>query len=88
MALQILTLRYRARGIAGVKTNAKISHVDLSCRFCNSKSTENQEHLEVCGGFGFERRQLNLDSLWGKLEFWRRCSVRLATATGDSSSGG
>ena len=83
-----LWFRYRARCIAGVKANAKRSYVDLACRFCTTGSTENQEHLEVCEGFRFERRGLHLDSLWGKKEFWRRSCVRLATVTGDSSSGG
>jgi len=30
----------------------------------------------------------HLDSLWGKKEFRRRSCVKLATVTGDSSSGG
>ena len=70
--------RYRARCIAGVKANAKRSHADLSCRFCDSGSTENQEHLEVCGGFRYERRGLKMDSQWGLLQFWRRSSIKLA----------
>jgi len=39
-------------------------------------------------GLGLRGGGLHLDSLWGKKEFWRRSSVRLATVTGDSSSGG
>ena len=83
-----LWFRYRARGIAGVKANAKRSYKDLACRFCDLGSTESQEHLEECEGFRFERRGLNLDSLMGKLRFWGRGVVKLAAVAGDSPSGG
>ena len=83
-----LWFRYRARGIAGVKANAKGSYADLSCRFCDSESTENQEHLEVCDGFRFERRGLKMDSLLGRLKFWGRASTKLAAVAGGSPSGG
>ena len=83
-----LWFRYRARGIAGVKANAKSSFTDLSCRYCDAGSTESQEHLHGCDGFRFERRGLNMDSLWGKLQFWRRFGGRLAAVAGGSPSGG
>ena len=77
--------RYRARCIAGVKANAKRSHADLSCRFCDSGSTEDQEHLELCDGLMHERRGLDMQRRWGKLQFWRRCSVKLAAVAAGSS---
>ena len=83
-----LWFRYRARMIAGVKANAKRSHKDLSCRFCDLGPTENQEHLEECDGFRFERRGLNLDSLLGKVRFWGRAVVKLTAVAGRSPSGG
>ena len=80
-----LWFRYRARCIAGVKANAKRSHADLSCRFCVSGPTEDQEHLESCDGLEFERRGLDMQRRWGKLQFWRRCSVKLAAVTAGGS---
>ena len=74
--------------IAGVKANAKRSHKDLSCHFCDLGPTENQEHLEECDGFRFERRGLNLDSLLGKVRFWGRAVVKLTAVAGRSPSGG
>ena len=82
-----LWFRYRARGIVGVKANTKSTYSDLSCRYCNGESTENQEHLEVCDGFRFERRGLNMDSVSGKLTFWRRCGGKLTAVAGGSPSG-
>ena len=73
--------------IVGVKANTKSTHSDLSCRYCNGESTENQEHLEVCDGFRFERRGLNMDSIGGKLTFWRRCGGKLTAVAGGSPSG-
>ena len=77
--------RYRARCIAGVKANAKRSHADLSCRFCDSGSTEDQEHLEVCDGMSYERRGLDMQRRWGKLQFWRRSSLKLAAVAAGCS---
>ena len=53
-----LWFRYRARAIKGVKYNCKGSFSDLSCRFCDKKETETQEHLESCEGKSYERRGL------------------------------
>lgn len=77
--------RYRARCIAGVKANAKRSHADLSCRFCVSGPPEDQEHLEVCEGMRYERRGLDMQRRWGKLQFWRRCCTKLAAVAAGSS---
>ena len=82
-----LWFRYRARGIVGVKANTKSTYSDLSCRYCNGESTENQEHLEVCDGFRFERRGLNMDNVSGKLTFWGRCGGKLTAVAGGSPSG-
>ena len=74
-------LRYRARAIAGVKGNFKKSWTDMSCRYCDLGATEDQEHLEVCGGTEFERRNLELENWRHKLLFWRRMTAKIAAAT-------
>ena len=71
-------IRYRSRSIAGVKANAKSSHVDLTCRFCASGTEENQEHLEQCSGLEFERRGLDMKTRLGLVSFWRRTSLKIA----------
>ena len=55
--------RHRVTMIKGVKYNIKRSYTiyickDLSCRFCQSGEEETQEHLEVCVGCDFERREV------------------------------
>ena len=75
-----LWFRYRARAIKGVKYNCKGSFSDLSCRFCDKKETETQEHLESCEGNSYERRGLkNLaDRDWkDTLKFWERMCIKL-----------
>ena len=53
----------------------------MSCRYCDLGATEDQEHLEVCGGTEFERRNLELENLRHKLLFWRRMTAKIAAAT-------
>ena len=74
-------LRYRARAIAGVKGNFQKSWTDMSCRYCDLGATEDQEHLEVCGGTEFERRGLELENWRHKLLFWRRMTAKIAAVT-------
>ena len=75
-----LWFRYRARAIKGVKYNCKGSFSDLSCRFCDKKETETQEHLESCEGNSYERRGLKklADRDWkDTLKFWERMCIKL-----------
>ena len=69
-------MRVRARSIKGVKVNNKRSFVNLSCRFCATDTEESQEHLETCNGCKFERRNLNMSSLMGRVNFWRRMTTK------------
>ena len=71
--------RYRARAIAGVKSNFKHSYNDLSCDFCSGNVEMTQTHLqEECRGTGFERRGLDMSDWRGVLGFWRRMTSRLS----------
>ena len=63
-------LRYCARAIAGVKGNFKKSLTDMSCCYCDLGATEDQEHLELCGGTKFKRRGLELENWRHELLFW------------------
>ena len=75
-------IRFRARAIAGVKGNFRHSYVNnMACRFCAQGSDETQEHLQLCGGTGFERRGLDLSDKRGLLDFWRRMKMKLAAVT-------
>ena len=74
-------LRYCARAIAGVKGNFKKSLTDMSCCYCDLGATEDQEHLEVCGGTKFKRRGLELENWRHELLFWRRMTAKIAAAT-------
>ena len=83
LSMSRLWIRYRARCIPGVKVNVKRSHKDLSCRFCDSKAEETQEHLEACKGTEHERRGLAGVSRgdWRDLlQFWRRMVKKLTAA--------
>ena len=71
-------IRYRARAIKGVKANHKRSWKDnLECRFCDEKILETQEHLEECGGLFWERRGVNMDTVGGKIKFFKRVEKKL-----------
>ena len=71
-------IRYRARAIKGVKANHKRSWKDnLECRFCDEKILETQEHLEECGGLFWERRGVNMDTVGGKIKFFKRLEKKL-----------
>ena len=71
-------MRVRARSIKGVKVNNKRSFVNLSCRFCDDDSEESQEHLEVCRGCNFERRNLNMTNWKGQVAFWKRMTAKFS----------
>ena len=78
LAYSRIWIRYRARAIKGVKANCKRSWLNnLNCRFCEEDVLENQEHLEVCKGLWFERRNLRMDTAKGKITFFRRASTKL-----------
>ena len=71
-------IRYRARAVKGVKANRKRSwKKNLECRFCDNKILETQEHLEECGGLSWERRGLKLDTVEGKINFFKRVEKKL-----------
>ena len=71
-------IRYRARAIKGIKANHKRSWKDnLECRFCEEKILETQEHLEECGGLFWERRGVNMDTVGGKIKFFKRVEKKL-----------
>ena len=71
-------IRYRARAIKGVKANHKRSwRNNLECRFCDDKILETQEHLEECGGLSWERRGLKMDTVGGKINFFKRVEKKL-----------
>ena len=71
-------IRYRARAVKGVKANHKRSWKNnLECRFCDNKILETQEHLEECGGLSWERRGLKLDTVGGKINFFKRVEKKL-----------
>ena len=71
-------IRYRARAIKGIKANHKRSWKNnLECRFCDSKILETQEHLEECGGLSWERRGLKMDTVGGKINFFKRVEKKL-----------
>ena len=70
-------MRVRARSIKGVKVNTKRSHANLSCRFCVDNVDESQEHLEVCRGGEFERRNLKMSKRKSKVTFWRRMTTKM-----------
>ena len=62
-------MRVRARSIKGVMVNNKRSFINLSCRFCATDAEESQEHLKLCGGCSFEKRNLNMSSWKGQVDF-------------------
>ena len=70
-------MRVRARSIKGVKVNNKRSHINLSCRFCEDNIDESQEHLEVCRGGNFERRNLKMSRRKDLVIFWRRMTTKM-----------
>ena len=71
-------IRYRARAIKGIKANHKRSWTNnLECRFCDSGILESQEHLEACGGLSWERRGLKMDTVGGKINFFKRVEKKL-----------
>ena len=71
-------IRYRARAIKGIKANHKRSWTNnLECRFCDSGILETQEHLEACGGLSWERRGLKMDTVGGKINFFKRVEKKL-----------
>ena len=75
-----LWFRYRARAIKGVKYYCKGSFSDLSCRFCDKKETETQEHLEACEGKSYERlglKHLAYRDWMETLKFWERMCIKL-----------
>ena len=77
-----LNIHRREATIKGVKGNLRHSYVNnMACRFCANGSVETQEHLQLCGGTGFERRGLDLSDKRGLLDFWRRMKMKLAAVT-------
>ena len=70
-------MRVRARSIKGVKVNNKNSNIDLQCRFCDENADESQEHLEVCNGGDFERRNLKMSRRKDLVIFWRRMTTKM-----------
>ena len=70
-------MRVRARSIKGVKVNNKNSNNDLQCRFCDEDANESQEHLEVCKGGDYERRNLKMSRRKDLVIFWRRMTTKM-----------
>merc|ERR1739838_652166 len=73
--------RQRSRMTVRVKANRSSQFKNkMGCRYCDEDiRVETQEHLEVCEGFTYEQRNLNMTEERGKLIFWRRMAPKLKT---------
>ena len=60
-----------------MKVNNKNSNNDLQCRFCDEDVNESQEHLEVCKGGDYERRNLKMSRRKDLVIFWRRMTTKM-----------
>ena len=71
--------RQRSRMTVRIKANRSSQFKNkMGCRYCDEDvRVETQEHLEVCEGFTYEQRNLNMNEERGKLIFWRRMAPKL-----------
>ena len=72
-----MAFRIRAKMVKTIKMNFKnMYRNNLKCEECDAEEEETQEHVLECPGWVEERRGLDLLTMRGKVEFFKRILMR------------